>query len=599
MHDNTLLLLSGICFVGIACQWVAWRLKQPAIIFLLLAGILSGPVFGILDPDALFGELFFPIVSLGVAIILFEGGLTLKLSDVSETKKVLFSLLTVGVLVTWVVTAVAAKYLIGFSWELAFLFGSFMTVTGPTVIKPLIRTIRPKAEIAHILHWEGIFLDSIGAILTVLVFQYIVSEQLGQGIVTTLLSMVFTGVSIGVACAWLLGFMLRRYLIPLYLQHVFSLSLVLIAFSVSNHIQHESGLVAVTIMGMVLANMKNVDIEELLFFKESLSVMAISVLFILLAARIDLNALLSIGVPALILLAVIMFVVRPVSIFVSTIGSNLSLQSKTLLSWVAPRGIVAAAVSALFALRLEDLGYAGADILVTITFLVIIGTVLIQGLTSRPIAKWLGLVQPEPEGIFIVGANHISQLLALEIKKQGVKVMLSDTGWENVTSARLKGIDTYYGNVVSDHADRIINLQGLGKLLAMTSNNSLNSLALTRYKAEFGLDNIFYTQVQSEVKSGDHKSVHLSYSGRRAFGKEIYYSDLDKQISSGQKIRTTSISDKFSYADYLELYKDTVTPLVAISDKNKTFIFNDNQQFEVKSGWRVISLLANQEEVQA
>ncbi len=393
-----------------------------------------------------------------------------------------------------------------------------MTVTGPTVIKPLLRAMHPKTEIANVLHWEGIILDAVGAILTILVFQFIVSaEHARQAISVTFASMVVTGVLTGAAGAWLLALLLRHHLIPHYLHHVFSLVLVLMVFALSNTIQHESGLLAVTLMGLMLANMKQVDIEDILFFKESLSVMLISVLFIVLAARLEFAPLLDIGWAALGLLAVIMLLARPAAVLTSTLGSSLNWRARALLCWVAPRGIVAAAVSALLALRLEELGHAQAELLVPLTFLVIIGTVFVQGVTARPLARWLKVMEPEPRGVLIVGANQVARAVARVLKDQGFSVKVTDTGWENISAARMEGLDTYFGRVVSEHADLHMDLVGIGKLLAMSPHSSLNALACGRFKSEFGPENIFRLQTSEEHETTVQKSDPPLLRGTTAF----------------------------------------------------------------------------------
>ncbi|CAA6824599.1 MAG: Sodium/hydrogen exchanger family protein, partial [uncultured Sulfurovum sp.] len=295
MEEPILLTFALISFFGIVSQWLSWRIKLPSIIFLLIFGIIAGPITGILDPNLLLGDYLFPFVSMGVAIILFEGGLTLRFHKIKGLTKTLYALLSIGLLVTWGIVAVATHLLIGLSWELSILFGALMTVTGPTVIKPLLQTIRPHEDIANLLHWEGVILDVIGAILIVLIFQFIVSGQLGETVSLVFVSVIITGIVGGIAGAYLLAFLLRSYLLPHYLQQVFTLTLVLVIFSLSNMIAHESGLLAVTLMGMILANIKDVDTEDILSFKENLSLLFISALFIILSARLDLSNLFGMG----------------------------------------------------------------------------------------------------------------------------------------------------------------------------------------------------------------------------------------------------------------------------------------------------------------
>jgi NhaP-type Na+/H+ or K+/H+ antiporter len=539
----------------------------------------------------LFGDLLFPIVSLGVAVILFEGGLTLRLHEIREQRRALRKLLTIGVLVTWGIVTAGAHYIMDFSWELALLFGALMTVTGPTVIKPLLRTIRPKPEIANILHWEGIILDVLGAILIVLVYQSIVSGQAELAVPVTLAFMVVTGIVMGAAGAWFLAFLLRRHLLPHYLHHVFSLALVLMVFALSNTLVHESGLLAVTLMGMMLANMKGIDIEDILFFKESLSVLLISVLFVILAARLEIQPLLDLGWAALAMLALILFIARPLSVFAATAGSQLKWRSRLLLSWVAPRGIVAAAVSALFAIRLEEFGFAEATLLVPVTFLVIIGTVLLHGLTARPLANWLKVTEPEPNGILVLGANPLARAIATALNSQGIITRLADTGWENVRRARMAGLDSYFGRIVSDHADRNLNLTGIGKLLALSPNSLLNALAVMSYKNEFGAENIYYLMNSSEESSEEERGRHFRFTGKRLFSEEATYASLAELMSEGAQVHTTKLTTEFDFSDYRKQYRNEAVLLFAIDPNEKLHFFTAGGRLLPEPGWLLTALL--------
>lgn len=594
LTEHTLLTFSLISFFGVIGQWLAWRIKLPSIIFLLFFGIVAGPITGLLDPDALLGDFLFPFVSMGVAIILFEGGLTLQLHKVKGLTKTLYSLLTLGVLLTWGIVATATHLLIGFSWELAILFGALMTVTGPTVIKPLLQTVRPSADIANILHWEGVILDVIGAILIVLIFQFIVSEQAGETITLVFASVIATGMVGGVVGAYMLAFLLRRYLLPHYLHQVFSLTLVLVIFSLSNMIAHESGLLAVTLMGMILANMQDVDTEEILLFKENLSLLFISALFIILSARLDPSALFGMGWSALLLLGVIIFVARPISVFFSTLFSPLSWNARLLLSWIAPRGIIAAAVSALFALRLETLGYAEAELLVPLTFMVIIGTILLYGTTAKPLALWLNVREPDPTGMLIVGANRVSREIAKALNDQGFSAKVTDTNWENITKARMEGLDTYYGHIISDHADRNMELAGIGGLLAMSPHTTLNALACAHFKADFGPRNIYYLQNSDEKELEKNKAVHLASGGRQLFAENVTYAKLASLLSNGAKITTTTLSEEFDLSDYLKQKDNKAIPLFLVDTNEQLYFFTTDQELTPKAGWKITSLVYSQ-----
>lgn len=346
MTDPAIILVV-VGLISITCQFVAYRVKLPAILFLLIAGIVVGPVTHTIDADSLFGELLFPIVSLSVAIILFEGALTLKLNDIGGHGAMVRNLCSIGVIITWLIVTPAAHYGLGLSWELAALLGAIVTVTGPTVIVPMLRSVRPSSKIANILRWEGIIIDPVGALFAVLVFEFILAQQ--DALQHTLFAFGLTliiGFGIGAATGYILGIALRKNWIPYYLQNTAVLTLMLGSFAISNFFAHESGLLTVTIAGMILANMRNVNVDGILEFKETLSVLLISALFILLATRIEFSAIQSLGWGALVVIAVVMFVARPISVFISSFGADMTVKELAVLSWIAPRGIVAAAVSA-------------------------------------------------------------------------------------------------------------------------------------------------------------------------------------------------------------------------------------------------------------
>ncbi len=598
MTEYILLTLALVSFFGILSQWLSWYIKLPSIIFLLLFGIVVGPVSGLFDPDALMGELLFPFVSMGVAIILFEGGLTLRFHEIKGLTRPLYMLLTFGLVVTWTLVAVSTHLLLGLSWELSILFGALMTVTGPTVIKPLLKTVRPHADIANILHWEGVILDVAGAILIVLVYKTITLQHFGAIIPLSLASIVATGIISGVSGAFLLAFLLRRYLLPHFLHHVFTLTLVLVIFTISNAIAHESGLLAVTLMGMMLANMKNVSTDDILFFKESLSLLFISVLFIILSARLDLFALFDIGWSALGLLGIILFVVRPLSVMVSTLFSDLTFRARIFLSWIAPRGIIAAAVSALFAIRLEEFGYTEAGLLVPLTFMVIMGTILLQGLSARSFAQWLDLREAEPTGMLILGANRVSREIGKSLKQQGFTVKLADTDWENISTARMEGFDTYYGRVVSDHADRNMELSGIGRLLAISPHATLNALASTRFKSEFGSENIYYLQNTEGKKLEKSKASHSTIVGRQLFTEDVTFSKLSSLLHGQGEIKTTTLSEEFDLETYIQAHNSKVIPLYLLDTDGKLHFFTTDHELKPKVGWKITSLIYESKEKQ-
>ncbi|SFA62504.1 cation:proton antiporter [Metapseudomonas otitidis] len=592
-ETRILLALGGIGLAALCSQWLAWRLRLPAILFLLLSGILAGPVLGVLDPGALFGPLLFPLTSLAVALILFEGSLTLHLSEWREIGSVVRRMVTLGALATWVVIAVATHLLLGFSWELAVLFGSLTLVTGPTVIVPMLRVVRPRASVANILRWEGIVIDPIGALAAVVTFSFIVSRDQGgwSQSLATFAGVIGCGTLLGVLGGWALGVVLRRHWLPEYLHNLAALAAVLGVFIASNLLVHESGLLAVTLMGMWLANMRGVDVKPILHFKENLSVLLISGLFILLAARLDLKALLALGPATLALLAVIQFIARPLNIGLSTLGSTLSWRERALLAWIAPRGIVAAAVSAIFALRLQEHGDPNAQLLVPLTFLVIIGTVVLQSATARPLARLLGVAEPAPAGFLIIGANPVARALGKALNQLGSRVLLTDSSWENIRAARMDGLPTYFGNPTSQHADAHLDLVGLGHLLALSPSSEMNALACMRFRHDFAEPRRFTLPSGADSRRSDKHRSSEQVRGRELGLPALTYPQFASRLGRGAEIRITTLTEAFDWAAYQAFHGNHATLLLARDTRGWVHIAGPSQALEPQPGWSLVALV--------
>ena len=594
MDNNILLSIASIGVLGIACQWFAWWVRIPSILFLLTVGIIVGPVLNLINPDALFGNLLFPFISLSVAVILFEGSLTLKFEDIRGHGKTVSNLVSTGALITWLIIGYSTYHLLNLPIELAFLFGAIVVVTGPTVIIPMLRTVRPNTKVANVLRWEGIVIDPLGALLAVLVFDFIISGQQNNAlgmIFLTFGKIIFSGLIIGFVSGWLIGEILRKQYVPQYLRNIFTLISVFAIFVISEMIESESGLLAVTVMGITMANMKDMDIDNILDFKESLSVLLISALFIILAARIELHELIHVGWPAIILLGIIIFVARPISVFTSSIGSDLTVNEKLMVSWIGPRGIIAAAISSLFALRLEDAGYSEAALIVPLTFVIIIGTVVIQSTTARYIADFLKVREPSPTGLLIIGAGNVARAIGKELQSHGFKTLLTDSTWENIRLARMEGLETYFGNPVSEHADRNLNLIGLGKLLAMSGRLNLDTLACLRFKSEFGEKNIYELKTTREKHTEDKHIVSTKHRGYELFTEDADYGNLAYRLRNQAEIKSTQLSDEFTFEQYLKKYEKGIVPMFAIDDKKRLHVFVVNGEMKPEANWIIIAMI--------
>jgi len=582
---SALLTLGLIGFIGFACQWLSHKVKLPAILFLLLAGILLGPVFGVFDPNDLFGDLLFPYISLSVAVILFEGALTLERKELKEIGRPVRRMVTIGVLVNGGIMTVATHYLVGLTWSMSALFGAIMVVTGPTVIMPMLKTVRPTPKIADILRWEGIVIDPIGALIAVLVFEWIAVQNAAaefNEIFYVFGLTVAVGFAIGIGAGYLFGLLLRYHTIPEKLHNFASLAVVCLVFAASETLAHESGLLSVTVMGMLLANMRDVHVHSILEFKEDLTIVFVSALFIVLAARLDFAGFLALGWSALLVLLVMQFIARPLKVAASFRGSDFTWREKAMVAWIGPRGIVAAAVSAVFALRLEELGLEGADKLVPLAFLIIIGTVVFQSLTARPMARMLKVAMPKTYGVLIVGANPLSIMIAEALKRAGVESIICDTDWEQLRAARISGLSTYYGNPSSDHASMHLNFSPFGYMLGLSNHFEYNVTQATSFRDDFGARNVFILPAN---QSSDRKHKHIASthnSGRILFSEETSYRALKKKLSDGAVVKVTELSDAYNYKQWREDNQSAQMLLAAKPNGDVSFDTVDKPLFAEK-----------------
>ena len=595
MSEHILVGLTAVIVLGISAQWLAWKSKLPAILLLLGLGIIAGPLTGLLDPDELMGDLLSPFVSISVAIILFEGGLSLKMEEFREIGGTVIKLITVGVGITWLLASVSALYFLDLGLELSVLFGAILIVTGPTVIVPLLRQVRPTEKVGSVVKWEGIVNDPIGAMMAVLVFEIIInggfdsiSGRAGLVIVTTIIDGVFFG-ALGAAIMY---FTLKKHWIPDYLQNPVTLMVVVSVFTASNLLQHESGLMAVTIMGIILANQKSARINHIVEFKENLQVLLISALFILLASRLKVEHLGYFNWSSAAFLAALILVVRPLSIYLSTIGSNLTFRQKAFVAWMAPRGIVAAAISAVFALRLEQEGYAAAEQLVPYTFIVIIATVTIYGLSASPVARLLGVAKAKPNGMLIIGAHEWAREIAHKLKEAGLKVLVADSNWENISKARKSGLNTYYGNILSEYALDELNLDGIGKSLALTPNDEVNSLASIRFMEIFSTSEVFQLSPQASSQRRDAEMTdHLS--GRTLFGSDLNFDRLNTFFQQNYTLETLKVEPDFSLEGSKKDAEPSVIPLFLISSNEVATPFSLDNPPSPQEGDHILSLVHN------
>ncbi len=587
MEENLLIGLAAIIVLGIGAQWLAWVLRLPSILLLLVAGLIAGPATGFLDPDGLLGDLLLPIVSLSVAVILFEGGLNLKISELRQSGSIVRNLVTLGTLVTWVIGTLATYLIFDLDIKLAVLLGAILVVTGPTVIMPMLRYLRPGGRVGPILKWEGIVIDPIGAVLAVLVFEAVFASGFDAAAIDLFRTIVFGGAA-GLLGALLLMQVLKHYWLPDFLHGIFALALAVGAYSVANLLQTESGLLAVTLMGIILANQKSANIRHITEFKENLSILLISGLFILLAARLNLSQLDDLG-GSLILLAVFILLARPLSVFLSTIRSSLRIREKVFLSWMAPRGIVAAAVASILGLRLTEAGYTGGEQLVSLAFVIIAGTVIIYGFSAPPLARRLKVAEPNPQGVIIVGGHPLGRAIASALKEEKVKVILVDTNWANISAARMAGVPTFYANILSQYALEGLDLGGIGRLLALTTDDEFNSLVTQEFGKILGRNNAYQLPPDTGDKA-DKEAVSHHLRGRYLFAEDASYNRLNSRFALGAGIKATVLSKEFDFEKFKERYGEEALPFFSIDPNGKLAIFATEKPPQPQPGHKLISL---------
>ena len=612
MPESVLLNITLVIVLGIGAQWAAWRFRLPSILLLLLVGFLAGPVLGLLDPQSLQGDWLFAFVSLSIGIILFEGGLSLRLSELREVGTTVFNLTTIGALITWGFGAAGAHYILEYNIALSVLIGAILVVTGPTVVIPLLRHVQPKGRVGTIAKWEGITIDPVGAILAVLVLETLLllndpsHARAGvnaavEHVVVGLGLEIFVAIGVSVAATMLLIVVLRRRLVPDYLRNSVTLMIVVTAFVVSNVLQHESGLLTTTLMGIALANQSYVSVQRIIEFKENLQVLLIGALFVLLSARLEMSALEYIDLRVLVFLGLLVILVRPLAVFVSSIRSGLSWEEKAFLSWMAPRGVVAAAVASLFAFQLRPVYPEAVDGMVPVVFAVIVGTVAIYGLTAAPLAQWFGLADPDPNGILFVGASPWVRTIARNVQALGVTVSLIDNNPTHVEHAREEGLDAHKANVLSETVLDEIDLYGIGRLLITIPNDEVASLTALHFSDVFDSTDIYQLGAGPESRHVREGVMPKHLRGRPLFGEGTNYQSLQAQAERGDEVKILKLAEAFTDEAQQEYYmaedlstqydEDVISPLFIISEGDHLEVVSGMDQFRLLPEDRILALV--------
>lgn len=612
MPQAVLIDIMAVIVLGIGAQWVAWRFRLPSILLLLLVGFAAGPVLGVLDPQALQSDWLFAFVSLSIGIILFEGGLSLRLSELREIGTAVLNLITVGVLVTWGLSAVAAYYILGFNLSLSVLIGAILVVTGPTVITPLLRHVRPKGRVSTIAKWEGITIDPVGAILAVLVFETVQLlhdptrpdagvQAAVEHVAVDLGLEIFVALGVSVAGTALFLFLFRRRLVPDFLRSPVTLAIVVGAFVLSNVLRHESGLLTTVLMGLALANQPYVSVQRITEFKENLQVLLIGSLFVLLSARLELSALEYLDVRVFVFLGLLVVLVRPVAVLVSSLGTTLEWEEKAFLSWLAPRGIVAAAVASLFSFQLRPVFPEASEGMVPVIFSVIVGTVAIYGLTAPPLARWLDLADPNPNGLLFVGAEEWVREMALHVQALDVSVSLIDNNPEHVQRARDEGLRAQQANVLSETVLDEIDLSGVGRLLVTIPNDEVASLAALHFSDVFDSTDIYQLAASPDSRQGTEGMLPKHLRGRPLFGEETSYWSLKECVERGGTVEVLQLSKDFleegqkeyyTYDDLTSQYEEhMIIPLFVRTEGDNLEIVSEMTQFRLRPDDWLVALV--------
>ncbi|WP_102223784.1 cation:proton antiporter [Acidimangrovimonas sediminis] len=538
--------------LGVGSQWLAWRLHMPAIVVMLVAGVLIGPVAGLFDPAAEFGDLMAPMIQLAVAVILFEGGLSLDFARLGDARAGVRRLIWMGAPIGWLLSALALHLVAGLSWQSSAVFGGILIVTGPTVIAPLLRQARLSRRPAALLQWEAIVGDPLGALAGVLAYEGVLvlttaASPLGA-VGEFALGIVFSG-ALGAVSGRGLVWAFRAGRVPEYMKVPVLFATLLAVFALSDAVLHESGLLTVTVMGVVIANADLPSYDELRRFKEHATVLLVSGVFILMAASLDLGQVRALDWRAWVFVAAVILVVRPLTVGIALAGAPVPWRERLLIGMTAPRGIVLVAVAGLFGTRLDHLGVADGHLLGPMAFVLVAVTVVLHGFGLKPLARALGLGGDGMPGVIVIGASRWGVALAETLHKLEVPVLVTDPNHLRLRRARRAGLPVFMGDILSEAAEHSVELVAFGTAVAATDNDAYNTLVATDLGPEFGRDNVYQTAREKEDKIRHALPATL---GGRAFGDGETAEALEQRMIDGWTLGTTRLTEEFGYADWQE-----------------------------------------------
>ncbi|WP_338446700.1 sodium:proton antiporter [Pelagerythrobacter marensis] len=590
--EEQALVIALVGVLGIGAQWVAWRTGWPAIVLMLAAGFLAGPVLGLFDPEHAFGELLEPMVAIGVALILFEGGLSLDLRELRHAGDAVWRLVLFGVPIGWLLGSFAGYYIAGLVWPVAILFAGILVVTGPTVVLPMLRQSNVQPRPAAVLKWEAIVNDPIGALCAVIAYEYfrMVAAAPDATVVEVVPPMIIAAIlagGIGYVAARFVAWSFPRGLIPEYLKVPVLLTMVISVFVLSNKIEHEAGLVAVTVMGVALANMNVSSLRSIHPFKQNIAVLLVSGIFVLLSASLDYSELSYLNWRFGLFLLALLFLVRPLTILTSLLFSSVPWNERLFLAWIAPRGIVLVAISGLFALRLSDLGYADGEVLIGLSFAVVVVTIVAHGFTVNLVARLLGVKGTSRPGLLIVGSTPWTIALAQEMLSLKTPVMIVDSSWQRLAAARRAGLPYYHGEILNEATEHNLDLSPFQVLVAATENEAYNTLVCNEFAYEIGRDTVY--QLGEAADEADKHAIPSSLRGRALFESGFGVADVNERQAKGWVFRKTKLSEEFDFDDARELLPEEGHLLLLVRKGGTLRFFTHAARPDPRPGDTIIS----------
>lgn len=581
--------------LGVGSQWLAWRLRLPAIVLMLVAGLVIGPVTGVLDPAAQFGDMLQPMIAVAVAIILFEGGLTLDLHRLSDAAKGVRRLVLIGAPLGWLASTSVLHWVAGLSWEASAVFGGIMIVTGPTVIAPLLRQARLRRRPAALLQWEAIVNDPVGALAAVLAFEVVLvlrtATGAGPAVMELLIGMAMA-TALGLVGGWGIVRAFRQALVPEYMKVPVLFVVLLGVFAVADHVLHESGLLAVTIMGLWIANAGLPSFAELYRFKEHATVLLVSGVFILLAAGMSFERLAVLDWRAGLFVLSVILLARPLPVLAALAFTNVEWKERLLVAFTGPRGVVLVAVAGLFGERLVQIGVEDANRVAPLAFALVAATVVLHGFTLAPMARLMGLTASRLPGVLIMGGSKWAVELGAAFKKMELPVIIADPNNAHLRSAREAGIDTFYGDILSEAAEERVEFVAYEKLICASDNDAHNTLVATDLAPEFGRENIF--QIKRVRDTSSRHTLPATLGGRALGADETFY-EVNSAIAGGCEFRVTKLTEEFTLDNWRETQPDAV-PMAELGPNGTLRLLGPKDELRGAPGTKLLARLPKRPE---